>query len=101
MGFVTEYGFADLRGKSPKQKAVEIINKCAHPDYRPVLMDYLKRRGSESPRLDAEVLLHAMHRLGGRRLAHAIGSRPARKALVLHHVAKDAQRFDVHKGILS
>ncbi|MFL5299948.1 MAG: acetyl-CoA hydrolase/transferase C-terminal domain-containing protein, partial [Anaeromyxobacteraceae bacterium] len=43
MGFVTEFGFADLRGKSPKQRAVEIINKCAHPDYRPVLLDYLKR----------------------------------------------------------
>jgi succinyl-CoA:acetate CoA-transferase len=43
MGFVTEFGFADLRGKSPKQRAVEIINKCAHPDYRPILMDYLKR----------------------------------------------------------
>lgn len=43
MGFVTEYGFADLRGKSPKQRAMEIIEKCAHPDYRPILKDYMKR----------------------------------------------------------
>jgi succinyl-CoA:acetate CoA-transferase len=42
-GIVTEFGFADLRGKSPKQKAKEIIEKCAHPDYRPILNDYLKR----------------------------------------------------------
>lgn len=38
---VTDQGLADLRGKSPKQKALEIINKCAHPDYRPVLLDYI------------------------------------------------------------
>ncbi|HVI73792.1 MAG TPA: acetyl-CoA hydrolase/transferase family protein [Anaeromyxobacteraceae bacterium] len=43
MGFVTEFGFADLRGKSPKQRAKEIIEKCAHPDYRPILWDYFKR----------------------------------------------------------
>jgi succinyl-CoA:acetate CoA-transferase len=43
MGFVTEYGFADLRGKSPKQRAKEIIEKCAHPDFRPILTDYMKR----------------------------------------------------------
>jgi succinyl-CoA:acetate CoA-transferase len=43
MGIVTEYGFADLRGKSPKQRAKEIIEKCAHPDYRPLLQDYMKR----------------------------------------------------------
>jgi succinyl-CoA:acetate CoA-transferase len=43
MGIVTEYGFADLRGRSPKQRAKEIIEKCAHPDYRPLLNDYLKR----------------------------------------------------------
>jgi succinyl-CoA:acetate CoA-transferase len=43
MGFVTEFGFADLRAKSPKQRAKEIIEKCAHPDYRPLLWDYFKR----------------------------------------------------------
>jgi succinyl-CoA:acetate CoA-transferase len=42
-GIVTEYGFADLRGRSPKEKAKEVIEKCAHPDYRPILWDYVKR----------------------------------------------------------
>ncbi len=42
-GIVTEYGFADLRAKSPKMKAKEIIEKCAHPDYRPLLWDYYNR----------------------------------------------------------
>ena len=39
---VSEYGVADLRGKSPMQRAEEIIEKCAHPDYRQQLRDYLK-----------------------------------------------------------
>lgn len=39
---VTEQGVADLRGKSPRQRAVCIIEKCAHPDYRQLLWDYLK-----------------------------------------------------------
>lgn len=38
---VTEYGVADLRGKCPKDRAQEIINKCAHPEYRPLLQQYL------------------------------------------------------------
>jgi succinyl-CoA:acetate CoA-transferase len=42
-GIVTEYGFADLRAKSPKQKAKEVIEKCVHPDYKPILWDYYKR----------------------------------------------------------
>jgi len=42
-GIVTEYGFADLRAKSPKQKAKEIIEKCAHPEFRPILWDYYNR----------------------------------------------------------
>jgi succinyl-CoA:acetate CoA-transferase len=42
-GIVTEYGFADLRGRSPKEKAKEIIEKAAAPEFRPVLWDYVKR----------------------------------------------------------
>ncbi|MBR1901789.1 MAG: acetyl-CoA hydrolase [Bacteroidaceae bacterium] len=38
---ITEYGVADLRHKSDMQKAEELI-KVAHPDYRPMLQDYLK-----------------------------------------------------------
>ncbi|MBO5180665.1 MAG: acetyl-CoA hydrolase [Paraprevotella sp.] len=38
---ITEYGVADLRGKCAMEKAEELI-KVAHPDYRPLLQDYLK-----------------------------------------------------------
>ncbi len=38
---VSEYGVADLRGKGTYQRAREIIEKCAHPDYRPLLHQYL------------------------------------------------------------
>ena len=37
---VTEQGYADLRGKSPKERARAIIANCAHPDYRPQLQRY-------------------------------------------------------------
>jgi len=46
---VTEYGVADLRMKSPVQRAELIISNCAHPDYRPVLQDYLDRARKLSP----------------------------------------------------
>lgn len=41
--FITERGVADIRGLSPKQRARIIIEKCAHPNYQPLLMDYLER----------------------------------------------------------
>ena len=41
--FVTERGVADVRGLSPKERAKVIIEKCAHPDYQPLLSDYLNR----------------------------------------------------------
>lgn len=37
---VTEYGYADLRGLSPKERVKQIIENCAHPDYRGQLWDY-------------------------------------------------------------
>ncbi len=40
---VSEYGVADLRGKGPRRRAEELIEKCAHPDYRPLLHEYLNR----------------------------------------------------------
>ena len=46
---VTEQGLADLRGTSPKQRAVQVIEKCVHPDYRPMLMDYYRRALNGSP----------------------------------------------------
>lgn len=48
MVVVTEQGLADLRGLSPKQRARAIIDRCAHPDYRPLLQDYFDRALRES-----------------------------------------------------
>lgn len=46
---VTEQGIADLRGLPPRLRAQEIINNCAHPDYRPALQDYLNRASATGP----------------------------------------------------
>ncbi|MGE4523188.1 MAG: succinate CoA transferase [Acetobacter sp.] len=59
--FVTEQGLADLRGLGPVQRARAIIAKCAHPDYRPMLQDYLDRAlkasfGKHTPHLLNEAL---------------------------------------------
>ncbi len=58
---VTEQGLADLRGLSPKQRAELIIEKCAHPKFRPMLADYYARAlkdsyGKHSPSLLNEAL---------------------------------------------
>jgi len=39
---ISEYGVADLRGKSPMQRARCIIDNCVHPDYKPLLNEYLQ-----------------------------------------------------------
>lgn len=43
MVVITEQGVADLRGLSPKERAQRIIQNCAHPDYRDMLLDYYER----------------------------------------------------------
>ncbi|MDO5651265.1 MAG: acetyl-CoA hydrolase/transferase family protein [Moraxella sp.] len=43
MFIVTEQGMADLRGKSPTQRAKLVIENCSHPDYRDMLRDYYAR----------------------------------------------------------
>ena len=53
---VTEQGYADLRGLSPKERAVRIIDNCAHPDYRPQLRRYFEAaceatHGAQTPHL--------------------------------------------------
>jgi len=40
---VTEQGLADLRGLCPRERAPLIIEKCAHPDYKDMLMEYYDR----------------------------------------------------------
>ena len=44
---VTEQGLADLRGLAPKERAQRIIDKCAHPDYKPILQEYFSRASRE------------------------------------------------------
>jgi len=44
---ITEQGVADLRGLSPKERAEQIIQNCAHPDYQPLLRDYLDKAVSK------------------------------------------------------
>ncbi|MDO5059438.1 MAG: acetyl-CoA hydrolase/transferase family protein [Neisseria sp.] len=61
MFVVTEQGMADLRGKSPRQRARLIIENCAHPDYRDMLRDYFDRAeksgaGLHTPHILAEAL---------------------------------------------
>ena len=43
---ITENGTADLRGKSPSQRAECIIANCAHPAYRDLLREYVRLGGS-------------------------------------------------------
>ncbi len=43
---ITEQGIADLRGKSPAERAKTIIEHCAHPDFRGVLNDYVALAGA-------------------------------------------------------
>lgn len=58
---VTEQGLADLRGLAPRQRALKIIENCAHPDFKPKLLDYFERacasgRGMHTPHLLGEAL---------------------------------------------
>ncbi|MGZ4649863.1 MAG: acetyl-CoA hydrolase/transferase family protein [Kineosporiaceae bacterium] len=58
---VTEHGLADLRGLAPRKRAQKIIQNCAHPDYRPLLEDYVARAqrgslGQHTPHLLSEAL---------------------------------------------
>lgn len=52
---ITEQGVADLRAKSPCQRAECIIENCVHPDYKQLLRDYLA--------LDTKKM-HTPHSLG-------------------------------------
>jgi succinyl-CoA:acetate CoA-transferase len=58
---ITEQGLADLRGLAPRKRAQRIIDRCAHPDYRPLLQDYYERAvagawGRQTPHLLGEAL---------------------------------------------
>ena len=59
----TEYGIADLRGRSPYERAVLIIQNCAHPDFRDELNGYLEMvEGGHTPQtLTAAFKLHEQY----------------------------------------
>jgi succinyl-CoA:acetate CoA-transferase len=69
---VTEHGLADLRGLSPRQRARLVIEKCASPEYRGLLQDYLNRAerlsyGKHTPHLLTEALgWHSRYLRSGR-----------------------------------
>lgn len=58
---VTEHGVADLRGKSPHERAGLIIERCAHPDYRGLLREYL-RLGGDAHTPQSFENAYALHR---------------------------------------
>ena len=78
---VTEQGLADLRGLAPRRRAQKLIDRCAHPDFRPALQDYLDRAiagsvGKHTPHLISEALSwHARYLDSGSMSASV--SRPA------------------------
>ena len=55
---ISEQGVADLRGLEPRSRALEIINKCSHPDYRPILLDYYERALEATKKNNTPHLLH-------------------------------------------
>ncbi len=56
----TEWGVADLRGRSPFERAMLIIENCAHPDFRDELHGYLEMvEGAHTPQtLGAAFKMH-------------------------------------------
>lgn len=61
---VTEWGLADLRGLAPRERALLIINQCAHPDYRDALHDYFRQaceRGGQTPHILEKALSWHIH----------------------------------------
>jgi succinyl-CoA:acetate CoA-transferase len=58
---VTEHGLADLRGLAPRRRAQVVIDRCAAPEYRPLLTDYVERAqdaayGRHTPHVLSEAL---------------------------------------------
>jgi hypothetical protein len=99
---ITEQGIADLRGLSPRRRARNIIDHCAHPDYRPALDDYLERaihdsHGKHTPhRLDEALSWHIRFlREGGMQTGAAQTAADCRPRLgrdgALSHTVRDGR----------
>ena len=54
---VTEQGYADLRGLSPRERALCIIENCAHPAYRPQLRAYFQQACEATHQAQTPLLL--------------------------------------------
>ncbi len=54
---VTEQGLADVRGMAPRERAKTIIEKCAHPDFKPMLLDYFERADAMTKHAHTPTLL--------------------------------------------
>ncbi len=70
---VTEQGIADLRGRDPQERAHLLINNCAHPDYRPQLLEYLElvKKGHTPHSLSMSFAMHrSFERVGDMRNVH-------------------------------
>lgn len=58
---VTEHGVADLRNTTPQERAMKIVEHCAHPDYRKLLRDYfsnIRHHGHTPQTLSTAFALH-------------------------------------------
>jgi succinate CoA transferase len=51
---VTEQGLADLRGLAPAERALRLIDRCAHPSYRDYLRQYVRAAGPGHIRHDLD-----------------------------------------------
>lgn len=54
---ITEQGYADIRGLSPRERAEAIIENCMHPSYRPQMREYYEQalaNGGQTPHVLAE-----------------------------------------------
>ncbi|BCJ85952.1 acetyl-CoA hydrolase/transferase family protein [Effusibacillus dendaii] len=73
---VTEQGLADLRGLSPRERASVIINNCAHPQYRPQLLEYYQeavKRGGQTPHvLEKALSWHVRYQREGTMLGKSL-----------------------------
>jgi succinate CoA transferase len=64
---VTEHGIADLRGKSPHDRADVMIENCVHPEYRQLMREYLRisDRGHVPQTLQNAFGMHLAYLSGG------------------------------------
>ena len=70
---ITEQGIADLRGKSPVERAKAIIENCAHPDYKNILWDYvhMSSKGHTPHCMSAALAMHdTLNKEGDMRLVN-------------------------------